>query len=106
MSIIQIIQTKRNVVYKCRHSINLYSKSCNIDKQCIQRIKAKKIKLGENANKMLIGNSYKQLNFLRKYCAQKDHPGLLFITVYLIIFLDDECRDIIFKEPIANKARQ
>ena len=53
---------------------------------------------------MLIGNSYKQLNFLTKYCAQKDHPGLLFITVYLILFLDDECRDIIFKEPIANKA--
>ena len=48
--------------------------------------KSKKNNLGKNANKMLIGNSYKQLNFLRKYCAQKDHPGLLFITVYLIIF--------------------
>ena len=51
---------------------------------------------------MIIGNSETQLTFLRKYCAQKHHRVLL--TINSIIYKDDDCRDIIFKEPIVNKA--
>ena len=32
VSIIQIIQTKDNIVYECRHNSNIESKSCNIRK--------------------------------------------------------------------------
>ena len=51
---------------------------------------------------MLKRNSETQLTFLRKYCAQKHHRVLL--TISSILCYDDDCRDIIFKEPIANKA--
>ena len=52
---------------------------------------------------MLIGNSDRQLTFVRKTFAPIDHPVLLTINL-LNSFLDDECRDIIFKEPIGSKA--
>ena len=51
---------------------------------------------------MLKGNSDTQ-SFLRAYCTHKAHP-VLFATNSFNSFLDDECRDIIFKEPVANKA--